>query len=925
MKVFLSSTGRDLEPHRKCAFDAIQGLGFHCIQMEHFHGPAVPIEVFDEKKVAECDLFVGILGLRHGTCPDGSEQSYTELEYAAALKLKKPRFVFLAPEDFPVPGDLIEDDVKRGKQRKFRERVHGLIRNTFTSAENLGTQIVQAVREWEQTQDKTIRTGTFLPLPPTPYFAHPYPLQENFTGRLRERRMLTEWLTGDRNVLSIVAIGGMGKSALTWAWLQRDVLGFPLPAVPEADGGEYRVPDAARPEGVLWWSFYEREASFGSFVREALRYASDGRADPKATLYDQLRELASLLSQRRLLLVLDGFERELRAYAGLNAAYQGDEFQEVADIRSCIDPRAADFLRWIAAAPIRSRIVLASRLHPKELDGLARCQRNELTALDPEDAVHFFHSQGVKGTRAEIQTACEPYGYHPLALRLLARVIVRDHRNPGDVSVAARHPVSAELKGKAGHHILQVAYDALKHTKRDLLSRLAAFRGSIMHEAVVGISPYGSEANLDAALDELIDRGLLLFDYGHARYEMHPVVRHYAYDRLMDKTGVHTSLRDYFARVPALDPDELGRVDDLAPVIELYHHTVKAGQYDEALSLFQDRLGDPLYYRFGAYQACIELVRGLFPAGEDHPPKLKTKSAQSWAQDALANSYGLSGQSRRAVPLFLKSIATHEKAANKGDLAQGLRIVADEQFRLGQLGEAEKNLRRAIKLSREVNDAFQEAASHQELERLQAYQGCYDESSSELDVALFLFRKLDDKQGEGIVMAYRAQRALLMKDAKEALDYARRSRELADVKRVERDIIRAEWLLGWALIQESSVESEQHLSEALTRCRRINLVESEPDILLALARWHCAAGNPTAAREHADEALMIADRCEYRLVQADVHNFLAQLALDANDRSTARHHAEIARERAWCDGPPHCYKPALDEAESLLAAATAAG
>src|ERR1039457_6407980 len=102
MKVFLSSTGRDLEPHRKCAFDAIQGLDFHCVEMEHFHGPAVKIEDFDEKKVAECDLFVGILGLRHGTCPDGSEQSYTELEYEAALKLKIPRFVFLAPEDFPL-------------------------------------------------------------------------------------------------------------------------------------------------------------------------------------------------------------------------------------------------------------------------------------------------------------------------------------------------------------------------------------------------------------------------------------------------------------------------------------------------------------------------------------------------------------------------------------------------------------------------------------------------------------------------------------------------------------------------------------------------------------------------------------------------------------------------------------------------------
>ena len=84
----------------------------------------------------------------------------------------------------------------------------------------------------------------------------------------------------------------------------------------------------------------------------------------------------------------------------------------------------------------------------------------------------------------------------------------------------------------------------------------------------------------------------------------------------------------------------------------------------------------------------------------------------------------------------------------------------------------------------------------------------------------------------------------------------------------------------------------------------------------------------------AQEALDIADRCEYRLVQADCHNFLAELALalseagpeprrrveglEAGDLQKAREHAETARERAWCDGPPHRYEAAFQEAERLL-------
>jgi hypothetical protein len=68
------------------------------------------------------------------------------------------------------------------------------------------------------------------------------------------------------------------------------------------------------------------------------------------------------------------------------------------------------------------------------------------------------------------------------------------------------------------------------------------------------------------------------------------------------------------------------------------------------------------------------------------------------------------------------------------------------------------------------------------------------------------------------------------------------------------------------------------------------------------------------------EALAIADRCEYRLAQAEIHNFLARLALEERDRKGASEHAATAYERAWCDGPPHCYQPALDEAERLLKA-----
>jgi len=54
---------------------------------------------------------------------------------------------------------------------------------------------------------------------------HPYPMPPNFTGRVAERAMFTQWLNDDsENRLFILrALGGFGKSALAWHWLTHDV------------------------------------------------------------------------------------------------------------------------------------------------------------------------------------------------------------------------------------------------------------------------------------------------------------------------------------------------------------------------------------------------------------------------------------------------------------------------------------------------------------------------------------------------------------------------------------------------------------------------------------------------------------------------------------------------------------------------------
>jgi tetratricopeptide (TPR) repeat protein len=738
-----------------------------------------------------------------------------------------------------------------------------------------------------------------IPTPPTPYFAHPYPLQENFTGRLSERKELTEWFTkGSCPMFAYVAIGGMGKSALTWYWLQEDI-----------------IKQGLAPEGIIWWSFYDREARFETFLEKAIKYVGKGEKDPNQIpgVRDKMETLYTFLCNNRFLIVLDGVERVLRAYAGLGSPYKGDDVKEdeKGDFKTCIDPNVGTFLQWLASTNVKTKTLLTSRLCPKELDDIAGCLHKHLKEMNKEAAVEFFHRQRVKGARAEIETACQPFGYHPLSLRLLSGMIVKDPKYMGDIKAWTRHNPLPKLEGTEKHNILELAYNSLDPQKRTLISKLSAFRNPMAYDSILIFNEFGTENEFDEALIELVDRGLLLRDAGSNKYDLHPIVRRYCYDRLTDKTGVHSQLRDYFASVP--EPEKVESLDDLGPVIELYHHTVRAKRYTQAEVLYYERLHISLYYQFGAYQTIIELHRDLFPNGEAQLPPLDTDDKIVFTLNELANAYSLSGQPKNAVPLFEKGNKLAEKAGDKQNLAIALGNTALDQIRLGNLKPAESDLRRSITLSQEIKDEFSEGIGHQELGRLLAYKGKFEESEKELTIALSIQERIEHKQIEGISWLYRAVRALLTCDLEEALKSAKKARELADVKKVETDIIRAEWLLGAGYLAKGDLrEAEKHLDEALVRDRRINIVDSEPDILLELAKLRFRQGHKEEALKLAEEALGIADRCEYRLKQADIHNFRAEFYLDAKDFSKAKEHVKIAKERAECG-----YVPAMKKAEEL--------
>jgi tetratricopeptide (TPR) repeat protein len=377
-------------------------------------------------------------------------------------------------------------------------------------------------------------------------------------------------------------------------------------------------------------------------------------------------------------------------------------------------------------------------------------------------------------------------------------------------------------------------------------------------------------------------------------------------------------------------------LEDLASVIELYHHMVGAGNLDEAVKLLPERLVPvPLVFQFSAYQLCVELLRSLFLDGEDKQPRLKDESAKRWTLNSVANTYSLSGQPRRAVPLYEMQNAICEKEGDKKNLAIGLGNMATEQLVIGALSKTERNLRHSIDLCREVADEFWKATGHQELGHVLSYRGAWQEAEQELNIALKLF---DDPRNDvrahwmGLTHSYLATRLILVarskqnqslhqdivKEINEAIKFME---EFSKTNYpIQREYVRNFWLLGAAYCANNKwTLAEENLSKALNLCRQINMVDHEADILLDVARLRYAQGDFKDAQEKASEALVITERCGYVLKGADVNLFLAQYALEQEkDKAKAKQYAEEALKLATCDGPPYYYKVAYEEAERFL-------
>ncbi len=980
----ISSTVWDLPEHREQVRDACLSENVFPIGMEYrpaqdANGIRVSLEMVDQS-----DVYIGVYAWRYGWVPDFDNPdkiSITEMEFNHALQRKesgdlKEVLIFIMDDDHPIIARDKEDgDQPQEKLKKFKARASGK-RNArkFRSKEELKTQIIHALAYFKEGRATSAglarvapdKASNPIPKPPAFYAEPDYIGSHQFVGRDAELQALSDWAAraDPTNLLLFEAIGGNGKSMLTWEWTRKHAT-------------TVRTDWA----GHFWYSFYEKGAVMADFCRRALAYMTGRSLDElrKKKTAELKEPLLAQLHAKPWLLTLDGLERVLVAYHRIDAAEIPDEeanipIDKIANRDPCdaIRDEDSDLLRTLAAAA-PSKILISSRLTPRVLlnssgQPITGAKRITLPGLRPPDAEKLLRSCGIEGDSALIQsyltTNCDN---HPLVIGVLGGLISNylPARGNFDAWVAdadggAKLDLASLDLTQRRNHILRTALDALQPARRQLLSTLALLSESVDYETLKAFNPhqppepeeafeptpperrpgweklaheeraekrkqyeaslarwqdYGkaldawlaSEEYRDApkklasTVRDLEQRGLLQYDGRTRRYVIHPVVRGVA--------------------VGAMKADEK---ESYGQRVVDHFSSLAQDPYSEAKTLEDLRYGLNIVrtlLKMGRYQQAFDAYRGdlslaLFSRLEAYAEilsLLRPFFPAGWGTQPLRlEEPDVVILANHAAQALLYTFQLDEAYA----VASGAIVCAvnaqDEKGLLKSLQSIANTLSMQNRLVKEDQCRLfaQEVArylSNAEFRRVSlgrflqlGKMGRWQDAEASRPTTLKTVTLYALALRHSALLSFWNQE-LTEQQLADAEKWAKTSKNRVTIRNLQR--LRGQWYLesgSWMFAIEA-------LQEAVRMARVSGHADAESETSLALAKYKL--DRLAEPRREAERLAQFRD---------PAHRLLAQLWFALGERAQAEHHALAAYRWAWADGEPYVHRYELTKTTELL-------
>jgi tetratricopeptide (TPR) repeat protein len=745
-------------------------------------------------------------------------------------------------------------------------------------------------------------------------------------------RLDAAWESAETHVLTLVAFGGTGKSALVSHWLDRMA----------AAGwrGARRVFD---------WSFYsqgteDRVTSADRFLDQALTWFGD--PDPKAGApRDRGLRLAELVRQEKTLLILDGIE-----------PLQHPPNHPLAGRLK--DPGLAALLRGLAAEN-PGLCVVTTRERMADLESFpTTAPQVDLEALSPEAGAELLKKLGVKGPDSELLAASWEFGNHALTLSLLGGYLGRacggDVRRRKDVNLVGADQI------KGGHALRVIATYATwlrEGPEAVILRMLGLFDRPASPEAIAALRakpviPWLTEPLMDLreedwqlALSNLREHGLLLPADPHQPdvLDAHPLVRVYFQEYLKSEQpegwqAGNLRLYEFFQKEASDLPDTL---EEMEPLFTAVIHGCRAGRQQEAFDeVYWRRIqrGDEHFSlrQVGAFGSDLSALAGFFDRPWDQPSASLTPADQTFLLGQAGFNLRALGRLEEAVQPMEVGLKQSEDQEDWKNAAQSATNLSELTLTLGEVERAMAFGKQSITLADRSGDVFKQITSRPALADALHQAGHREESAEAYRKAealqakqqpilprLYGFRgyrycdlllsRGEPESGsvlDGLAASPEAARRL-REACREVQERAEQTLKLVELQYPLLDIALDHLSLGRAhfglaltpprtaapskKIDADFAKAAEHLDHAVEGLRRAGYEGFVPPGLLARAVLLRLRGDLPAAETDLSEALEIAERGSMRLHECDAHLEWARLCRQRGDRAGLERHVARAR------------------------------